>query len=118
MTTDRPAFMHGRIAMDKDVAASLLSLAKSLDDMIVKMFAEVEKFEDERAKLRFKAAVGDLMGSVARDIIFPLENAYPDFKNGSLSAGAAHVLLFRPRAAWPSGTLNLSARQTCGGSAT
>jgi hypothetical protein len=80
MTTDRPAFMHGRIAMDKDVAASLLSLAKSLDDMIVKMFAEVEKFEDERAKLRFKVAVGDLMGSVARDIIFPLENAYPDLK--------------------------------------
>jgi hypothetical protein len=48
--------------MDKDIAASLLSLAKSLDGVIAKMFAEVEKIEDAQMKSRFKAAVGDLMG--------------------------------------------------------
>jgi hypothetical protein len=66
--------------MDKDVAASLLSLAKSLDDVIVKMFAEVEKLKDDQLRLRFNAAVGDLTGYVARDIIFPIENMYPDLK--------------------------------------
>ena len=63
--------------MDKDVAKSLLSLGKSFDDIIVKMFAEVEKIAEEDLKSRFKKAVGDLMGSVARDVIFPMENCIP-----------------------------------------
>lgn len=67
--------------MQKDVAASLLSLAKSLDDVIAKMFAEVEKIDDSEVKSRFKAAVGDLMGFVARDLIFPIENRYPELKS-------------------------------------
>jgi hypothetical protein len=66
--------------MDKDIAKSLLSLGKSFDDIIVKMFAEVEKIADENLKSRFNKAVGDLMGSVARDVIFPIENLYPDLR--------------------------------------
>ena len=66
--------------MDKDIAKPLLSLGKSFDDIIVKMFAEVEKIADENLKSRFNKAVGDLMGSVARDVIFPIENLYPDLR--------------------------------------
>jgi hypothetical protein len=66
--------------MNKEVAKSLLSLSKSLDDVIEKMFAEVEKVEGDVIRARFKTAVGDPMGFVARDLIFPLENIYPDLK--------------------------------------
>jgi len=66
--------------MDKEVARSLLSLAKSLDGIIGNMFAEVDKISDEGLRLRFNNAVGDLMGYVARDLIFPIENIYPDLR--------------------------------------
>jgi hypothetical protein len=66
--------------MDKDVAKSLISLSKSVDEVIVRMFAEVEKINDEKLRSRFNKAVGDLMGYVARDLIFPIENIYPELK--------------------------------------
>ena len=64
--------------MDKEVAKSLLSLAVSLDETIVRMFSETEKFSDEELRARFNKAIGDLMGYIARDIIFPIVNKYPD----------------------------------------
>jgi hypothetical protein len=64
--------------MDKEVAKSFLSLAVAMDANIVNMFAEVEKISDEEQKQRFKKAVGDLMGYIARDIIFPIVDEYPD----------------------------------------
>jgi hypothetical protein len=67
--------------MNKDVARSLLSLSKSLDEVIAKMFDEVEKIEDDKVRDRFKTAVNDLMGYIARDLIFPLENMHPDLKS-------------------------------------
>jgi hypothetical protein len=66
--------------MDRDIAKSLLELSKSIDPILTGMFAEVEKIADENLKSRFNKAVGDLMGSVARDIIFPIENLYPDLR--------------------------------------
>ena len=66
--------------MDKDVARTLLILAKSLDEVIVKMFEEVEKIADDGSRARFHRAVGDLMGAVARDIIFPIENLHDDLR--------------------------------------
>jgi hypothetical protein len=66
--------------MDGDVAKSLLSLSKSLDGIVVRMFAEVERIGDEDLRSRFNKAVGDFMGQVARDLIFPIENLYPDLK--------------------------------------
>jgi hypothetical protein len=67
--------------MDKDTAKSLLSLSKSLDGTIVKMFGEVEKISDPAIKLQFRKSVGDLMGYIARDFIFPIENIYPELKS-------------------------------------
>jgi hypothetical protein len=69
--------------MDKDVARSLISLSKSVDEVIVRIFAEVEKIGDEHLRSRFNKAVGDLMGHVARDLIFPIENTYPNLKADS-----------------------------------
>ena len=64
--------------MDKEIARSLISLAVDMDKTIVSMFSEVEKISDDEAKQRFKKAFGDLMGYIARDIIFPLVDRYPD----------------------------------------
>ena len=33
--------------MDKDVAKALLTLSKSIDGVIVQMFAEIDKFDDQ-----------------------------------------------------------------------
>ena len=64
--------------MDKEVAKSFIALAVAMDANIVSMFAEVEKIADLNQKERFKKAVGDLMGYIARDIIFPIVDEYPD----------------------------------------
>ena len=66
--------------MNKDIAKALLALSKSTDEIIANMFTEVEKIDDDKLKARFKRAVGDLMGFVARDLIFPIENIYPDMR--------------------------------------
>ena len=69
--------------MDKDVAKALLTLGKSIDGVIVQMFAEVGKIDDQGLKDRFNDSVGNLLGYVARDLIFPLENLYPELHEGS-----------------------------------
>ena len=69
--------------MNEDIAKSLLTLSKSIDDIIVQMFAEVEKIDDQALKTRFNKAVGDLLGYIARDLIFPLENIYPELREGN-----------------------------------
>jgi hypothetical protein len=69
--------------MDKDVAKALLTLGKSIDGVIVQMFAEVEKIDDQGLKDRFNDSVGNLLGYIARDLIFPLENLYPELREGS-----------------------------------
>ncbi len=68
--------------MNQDIAKSLLSLSKSMDGIIVQMFAEVDKIDDQALKSRFKKAVGELLGYIARDLIFPLENIYPELREG------------------------------------
>jgi hypothetical protein len=69
--------------MDKDVAKALLTLSKSIDGVIVQMFAEIDKFDDPGLKSRFSDSVGNLLGFVARDLIFPLENIYPELPEGN-----------------------------------
>ena len=64
--------------MDKEVARSLISLAADMDKAIVSMFSEIEKITDTEARHKLEKACGDLMGHVARDIIFPLVDIYPD----------------------------------------
>ncbi|RBP09235.1 hypothetical protein DFR50_12272 [Roseiarcus fermentans] len=64
--------------MDKDVAIAILSLAKSTDDIIGKLYTEIERIVDKNLKAQFDKAVGDLMGTIARDLIFPIEKFYPD----------------------------------------
>jgi hypothetical protein len=64
--------------MDKEIARSLISLAVDMDKIIVSMFSEVEKIADSEAKETYKKAVGDLMGHIARYIVFPLVDTYPD----------------------------------------
>ena len=67
--------------MDKDVAISLLSLSKSIDSAVVKLFAEVDKIKDTELRKRFNKSVGDLMGFIDRDFILPIENIFPDLKS-------------------------------------
>ncbi len=64
--------------MDKDVAVAILSLAQATDEIIGKLYSEVEKIYDSDLKAQFNGAVSNLMGSIARDLIFPIEKIYPD----------------------------------------
>ena len=64
--------------MEKEIAKSLISLATAMDISIGSMFTEIEKITDEEEKARFKRAVGDIMGYIARDIIFPIVDRHPD----------------------------------------
>jgi hypothetical protein len=64
--------------MEKEVAQSLLSLAVSLDASFGAMYAEARKFANKETRSKFDKAIGNLMGYVARDIIFPIVNEYPD----------------------------------------
>jgi hypothetical protein len=66
--------------MDKEVAISLLSLSKSIDSTIVKLFAEVDKIKDTELRKRFNRSVGDLMGFIDRGLIMPVENIFPELK--------------------------------------
>jgi hypothetical protein len=75
--------MLEEMKMNEDIAKSLLTLSKSIDDIIVQMFAEVEKIDDQALKTRFNKAVGDLLGYIARDLIFPLQNIYPELREGN-----------------------------------
>jgi hypothetical protein len=77
--------------MDKDVAKALLTLSKSIDGVIVQMFAEIDKFDDQGLKSRFNDSVGDLLGFIARDLIFPLENIYPELREGNWYRGTASL---------------------------
>ena len=69
--------------MDKDIAKALLTLGKSIDGVIVKMFAEVDKIDDQGLKAQFNDSVGNLLGFIVRDLIFPLENLYPELREGN-----------------------------------
>ena len=69
--------------MDKDVAKALLTLGKSIDGVIVQLFAEVDKIDDQGLKAQFNDSVGNLLGFIARDLIFPLENLYPELREGN-----------------------------------
>ena len=53
--------------MNKEAAVAILSLAKSTDEIIGKLYLEVEKITDADLKSQFNKAVGDLMGSIARE---------------------------------------------------
>lgn len=66
--------------MDRDTAKNLIALATSMDPIIGKMFEVVRRIEDKETKARFEKNVGDLMGIIARDFIFPIEATYPDLK--------------------------------------
>lgn len=69
--------------MNKDIAKSLITLSKSIDDVIVQMFAEVDRIDDAALKTHFNKAVGDLLGYISRDLIFSLENIYPELREDS-----------------------------------
>lgn len=64
--------------MDKDVAVALLARAKSVDDTIAKMYSEVEKIKNDDVKSLFNKVVGNLMGYIARNLIFAIEHMYQD----------------------------------------
>ncbi|MGO9134445.1 MAG: hypothetical protein ACLP8A_10410 [Methylovirgula sp.] len=66
--------------MNKDIAKTLMLLAVATDEPIGKMLEIVERIEEKETKDRFKNAIGDIMGAIFRDIIFPIENMYPDLK--------------------------------------
>ena len=60
--------------MDETTARTLLSLALSLDRDLGAMSGVVATITDEATRHRFDRAVGDLMGFIARGLVFPIEH--------------------------------------------
>ncbi|WP_207587133.1 hypothetical protein [Rhizobium sp. ZX09] len=50
----------------------------SIDTILGEMFECIEKISDEKIKLTLNKSANDLMGYVARDLIFPLIEIHPD----------------------------------------
>jgi uncharacterized protein YdaL len=66
--------------MDKDVAVTILAIAKSTDEIIVKLYSEIDKIADNKLKFQLDRAAGHLMATVARELVYPIEKKYPDLK--------------------------------------
>lgn len=63
--------------MDETTARTLLALALSLDRDLGAMLDVVSTIPDPAQRRRFHRAVTDLMGLIARDLVFPLEKIHP-----------------------------------------
>lgn len=64
--------------MNKDIAKALMTLAVATDEPLGKMLGIVERIEDGKLRDRYKKAVGDVIGAIFREIIYPIEEMYPD----------------------------------------
>lgn len=64
--------------IEKDIAKSIIELSISIDTILGEMFECIEKISDEKIKLTLNKSANDLMGYVARDLIFPLIEIHPD----------------------------------------
>ncbi len=64
--------------VDKDIAKALIELAVGIDEPIVKMSELVARIEDDETRNLLKKVIGDLMGMIFAEIIFPIETIYPD----------------------------------------
>ncbi|ANV23172.1 MULTISPECIES: hypothetical protein [Agrobacterium] len=64
--------------MEKDVAKSIIELSISIDTILGQMFECIEKISDEKIKFALYKSANDLMGYIARDIIFPLIEIHPE----------------------------------------
>lgn len=71
--------------MDKDIALKLMKIATDTDHLIGQMFTEIDKISNVEQRRKFNDAVANLMGLIARDVIFPIEKEYPDLNPDSES---------------------------------
>ena len=63
--------------MDAATAQKLIALAISTDKTIGALLEEVENISDDQERTRYKRAIGDIMGYIARDLIFPIVDQHP-----------------------------------------
>lgn len=64
--------------MEKEVARAIIAISVSMDNQIGKLFSETRNITDERVREQFNQAGGNVMGLIARDLIFPVVAIYPD----------------------------------------
>ncbi len=62
----------------KDIAEALVTLAVAMDEPLGKMGEVVARIEDNETRDLFKKAIGNLTGAIFAEIIFPIEQIYPD----------------------------------------
>jgi len=69
--------------MEKDTAKQLIDLSVSIDRILGEMFSFIDQIYDEDTKNEFNKSVGNLIGYISRDLIFPLVDRYPDLNSDS-----------------------------------
>ena len=67
--------------MDETTAKALLTLALALDRDLAALFDVVATIPDEGLRRRFNRAVGDVMGVIARDLVYPIERLHPALRS-------------------------------------
>lgn len=56
----------------------MVDAAVSLDKELGNLDTLISRIEDEEERKRYAKALGDLLGSLTRDLLFPIEREYPD----------------------------------------
>ena len=64
--------------MDKQIASAILEIVYSLDTELGKLDTLVSQIADEATRTRYTQALGDLLGSLTKNFIFPLTDEFPD----------------------------------------
>jgi hypothetical protein len=64
--------------MDAVTAQKLIALATSMDKTIGAILDEVKNIGDDQERARYKRAIEDIMGFIARDLIFPIVDQHPE----------------------------------------
>jgi hypothetical protein len=63
--------------MDAATAQKLIALAISIDKTIGAILDEVGNISDDQERTCYKRAIEDIMGYIARDLIFPIVDQHP-----------------------------------------
>jgi hypothetical protein len=64
--------------MDKALASAMMTVAKSLDKQLGELDALISQIPHDGERKQYARALGNVMGSIAKEIIFRIEREHPD----------------------------------------
>ena len=74
--------------MNRATAATVLAQAYAFDGPLAALGRIVDDLEDELTKQMLRQTVGEILGTIFRDLIYPIEQLYPELQK--LDPGYGH----------------------------